>query len=86
MLQTAGAAEGSVFLTEHSIQTRLQELHPVHKGLALLQGRHSQEFGLLDTDTESSNVLHLPDIKDIILRFIMTFYSQQVKDYIDYIF
>lgn len=42
MLQTGRAAEGTVSLTKHSIQTRLQKLHSAHKGLALLHGRHSQ--------------------------------------------
>lgn len=41
MLQTARATEGTVFLTKHSVQTRLQKLHSAHKGLTLLLGRHS---------------------------------------------
>ena len=52
-LLTAGAAEGAVFLTKRSVQTRLQKLHSAHKGLALLQGRQGAEFGLLDTDAKS---------------------------------
>lgn len=52
MLQTAGATESSVFLTESSVQTRLQELHSAHKGLTLSQGRHIQKLCLLDTDTK----------------------------------
>lgn len=53
VLQAAGAAEGAVALTKHSVQTRLQKLHSAHKGLALLRGRHSLEFDLLDTDAQS---------------------------------
>lgn len=53
MLQAAGAAEGAVPLTKRSVQARLQKLHSAHKGLALLRGRHSLEFGLLNTDAQS---------------------------------
>lgn len=65
LVQTAGAAEGSVLLTERSVQTRLQEFHPAHEGLTLLLGRHCQQFGLFDTHTKSENILHLQEERDI---------------------
>ena len=72
MLQTAGAAEGGVFLAEGSIQTRLQKLHPAHKRLALLHRRHGQQFGLLGTHTQNQDVLHLPANPTHVNRVMMT--------------
>lgn len=59
MLQTGGAAEGAVLLTERSVQTRLQELHSAQERLALLQAAHREELGLLGANPQSYDVVDL---------------------------